>query len=172
MTRSELNQFLAAWDVETGRTLEMLRALPVDKYEFRPDPGGRSLGELAWHLAEGEGYMSTTVALGTFDPSTKPAGLQRPRTVEELVPAFERVHRDAVGRIRNLEDARLNQTITFVGGAKTSVSEILWVWMLMANVHHRGQLSLMCRLAGGVAPGIFGPNREEMAALRATAASA
>jgi len=25
---------------------------------FRPDQGGRSLGELAWHLAEGDAYMS------------------------------------------------------------------------------------------------------------------
>jgi hypothetical protein len=26
---------------------------------------------------------------------------------------------------------------------------------------------LMCRLAGGEAPGMYGPNREEMAAMRA-----
>jgi hypothetical protein len=28
---------------------------------------------------------------------------------------------------------------------------------------------LMCRLAGGQAPGLYGPNREEMAAMRAGA---
>jgi uncharacterized damage-inducible protein DinB len=38
-------------------------------------------------------------------------------------------------------------------------------------VHHRGQLALMCRLAGGQAPGLYGPNREEMAAMRAKASA-
>jgi uncharacterized damage-inducible protein DinB len=37
------------------------------------------------------------------------------------------------------------------------------------GIHHRGQLTLMCRLAGGQAPGLYGPNREEMAAMRAGA---
>jgi len=36
-------------------------------------------------------------------------------------------------------------------------------------IHHRGQLVMMCRLAGGTPPGIYGPNREEMAAMRAKA---
>ena len=42
-------------------------------------------------------------------------------------------------------------------------------YAIMAHgIHHRGQLSLMCRLAGGQAPGMYGPNREEMAAMRAS----
>lgn len=171
VTRDELHQFLAMWDVETGKTLRMLDALPADKYDFRPDPGGRSLGELAWHLAEGDAYLSATVANGKFDPTVKVPGLERPRTIDALAPGYQRIHRDAVGRVESLSDAQLNATIPFIGGAPTSVSELLWVWLLMANVHHRGQLSLMCRLAGGVVPGMYGPNREEMAAMRAKASS-
>jgi uncharacterized damage-inducible protein DinB len=47
-----------------------------------------------------------------------------------------------------------------------SGGEILW-GAVFHLVHHRGQLSLMCRLAGGVSPGMYGPNREEMAAMQA-----
>jgi len=36
-------------------------------------------------------------------------------------------------------------------------------------IHHRGQLSILVRLAGGAVPSIFGPNREDMAKLRAQA---
>jgi uncharacterized damage-inducible protein DinB len=39
--------------------------------------------------------------------------------------------------------------------------------MIFHGIHHRGQLTLMCRLAGGQAPGLYGPNREETAAMRA-----
>jgi len=33
---------------------------------------------------------------------------------------------------------------------------------LLHAIHHRGQLSLMCRLAGGRPASVFGPTREEM----------
>jgi uncharacterized damage-inducible protein DinB len=46
------------------------------------------------------------------------------------------------------------------------IRDILWGAILMHLVHHRGQLSLMCRMAGGAPPGIYGPNREEMAAMQ------
>ena len=50
-----------------------------------------------------------------------------------------------------------------------TIREILSSAILAHGIHHRGQLSLMCRLAGGQAPGLYGPNREEMAAMRAGA---
>ena len=46
------------------------------------------------------------------------------------------------------------------------IREILWVFLLHHQIHHRGQLSVLIRLAGGVAPAPYGPNREEMAKLR------
>jgi uncharacterized damage-inducible protein DinB len=33
-------------------------------------------------------------------------------------------------------------------------------------IHHRGQLVMLCRMAGGSPPGLIGPNREEMVAMR------
>jgi hypothetical protein len=33
----ELERFFATWDYETQGTLKLLRALPKDKYDFRPD---------------------------------------------------------------------------------------------------------------------------------------
>jgi uncharacterized damage-inducible protein DinB len=51
-------------------------------------------------------------------------------------------------------------------GRDLSIRDILWSMLILHSVHHRGQLSLMCRLAGGAAPGLYGPNREEMAAMR------
>jgi uncharacterized damage-inducible protein DinB len=171
MAMNELEMFLAAWERDAEGTLKLLKALPSDKYDFRPDPGGRSLGELAWHLAEGDAYMTLGIENGTFDMAAKPPNIERPRTVEGLAPGFQRIHQDAVARIRKLKAEDLDRQLPFFGGQKLTIRDILWGMVIAHGTYHRGQLSLMCRLAGGQAPGLYGPNREEMAAMRAAAAS-
>ena len=167
MSTNELERFLAFWDQEAANTVKLLQALPPTQYDFRPDASGRSLGELAWHLAEGDAYMSYGIERGQFTMSgMKPPNIERPRTVEGLAPGYERVHREAVERIRKLAPEDLDRTIQFFMGPMT-IRDILWSAIIAHGVHHRGQLCLMCRLAGGRTPGLYGPNREEMAAMQA-----
>jgi len=96
--------------------------------------------------------------------------MERPRTVEGFAPGYELVHREAVARIRKLKPEDLERSINFFTGPM-SIRDILFNGIIAHGIHHRGQLSLMCRLAGGAAPGMYGPNREEMAAMRASAAT-
>ena len=70
----ELQTFLNTWDEESKKTAAMLRALPTDKYDFRPDAGGRSLGELGWHLAEAEAYMTYGIERGRVRNGRQAAG--------------------------------------------------------------------------------------------------
>jgi uncharacterized damage-inducible protein DinB len=109
MPINELERFLKTWDREAENTVKLLRALPQSQYDFRPDQGGRSLGDL-----------------------------------DRTIPFF---------------------------GQSLAIRDILWDMIICHSVHHRGQLALMCRLAGGQAPGLYGPNREEMAAMRAKASA-
>jgi uncharacterized damage-inducible protein DinB len=168
MATNELEMFFTTWDREAESTLQLLRALPASQYDFRPDAGGRSLGELAWHLAEGDAYMSYGVETGGFSMSAKPPNIERPRSVGALAPGFEQIHREAVARVRKLTPEDLDRSIPFFGGQSLPIRNILWQMIIFHGIHHRGQLSLMCRLAGGEAPGLYGPNREQMAAMRAS----
>jgi uncharacterized damage-inducible protein DinB len=170
MPMNELETFLASWESEAANTVKLLEALPPTQYDFRPDPGGRSLGELAWHLAESDAYISYGIERGQFTMDAKPPNIERPHEVGALAPGYERIHREAVARIRKLTPEDLDRTIPFFVGPMT-IREILSSALLAHGIHHRGQLSLMCRLAGGQAPGLYGPNREEMAAMRAGATS-
>jgi uncharacterized damage-inducible protein DinB len=168
---NELDMFVASWDREADHTVKVLKALPPTQYDFRPDPGGRSLGELAWHLAEGDAYISFGIDRGEFAMDTRPPHIERPPTVEALAPGYEQVHREAVARIRKLTPADLDRTIPFFTGPMR-IRDILWDAIVAHGIHHRGQLTLMCRLAGGQPPGLYGPNREEMAAMRTGAGAA
>ena len=84
---TELEGFLAAWDREAESTMKLLQALPTTQYDFRPDTGGRSLGELAWHLAEGDAYISYGVERRQFSMDMQVPNIERPRTIEALAPA-------------------------------------------------------------------------------------
>jgi len=169
MAPNELQMFLDTFEREAAGTLKVLRSLPTNQYDFRPDPEGRSLGELAWHLAEGDAYMTWGIAQGNFNMAgPKPPNIERPRTVEALAPGFERVHQEAVERVKKLKPEDLDREMDFFG-RKLPIRAILWDAVVAHGIHHRGQLALMCRLAGGQAPGLYGPNREETAAMRASA---
>ena len=165
----ELQSFLNLWDREAEKTASLIRSLPATQYDFRPDPGARSLGELAWHLAEVDAFMPFGIEQGVFSFTNRPPGIERPKTVEALAPGYERVHAEGVARVRKLTATDLDRKLRFVTGDELPIRDILWSAMLLHSIHHRGQLSVLCRMAGGVAPGVFGPNREEMAKLRARA---
>src|SRR5207245_8255955 len=88
----ELESFFATWDREAKQTVRLLASLPLDRYDFRPDEGGRSLGELAWHLAEIDGWFSHCIITGELRRDAKVPDMERPRAVEALAPGYERVH--------------------------------------------------------------------------------
>jgi len=162
-----LARFLADWNREAQRTIQLLEALPVDQYEFRPDPKGRSIGELAWHLSEIDACLSFGVAERRFRLEDEPPGLARPREIALLAPGYRRIHDQAVARLQGLDDRQLEESVTYFDGRSMTIGEVLRDALLNHLVHHRGQLTLLCRMAGGTPPGTFGPNREEMAEIRA-----
>lgn len=163
---TEIDAFRTVWNAEAERTLRLLEVLPVDQYDFRPDPKGRSIGELAWHLSEIDACLSLGLVLGRFSFEDEPPHLKRPREVGLLAPGYRRVHEEAVARIETLHDDQLSRTVSFFDGSRITLREVLWDQLLHHLIHHRAQLVLLCRMAGGMPPGLYGPNREEMQALR------
>ena len=165
--RDGIATFLSQWNREAQRTVMLLESLPPDEYDFRPDPEGRSIGEMAWHLSEIDACLSFGIAERGFRLEDEPPGLARPREVALLAPGYRRIHEQAVARIEALDDSQLDETVTYFDGRAMTIREVLWDALLHHSIHHRGQLALLCRMAGGKPPGIFGPNREEMADIRA-----
>ena len=169
---NELQEFSNCWEHETRGTVALLDALPITHYDFRPDAGGRSLGELAWHLAEVDAYVSTGIVQGEFRFPVKPPHLDRPRSLESFVDAFTVVHQEAAARLARLQPSDLAREIQYADGKLWTIRDLLWRKLLMHAVHHRGQLTLLCRLAGGVPPELFGRTRESTTQPRGAVANA
>lgn len=162
---SEIDDLITIWEREAHLTSKLLRSIPTDRINFRPDPQGRSLGELAWHLAEIEAIFSTMAVRRDF-MAPPPTGLERPATAELIASDYERIHREAVERVRALTPEDLGAEFPFLRGEKISVRSVLRYPLLHHLIHHRGQLMMMIRLAQGVPAHLYGPNREDDAAGR------
>jgi len=163
---TELDIFCTIWDEEANGAIRLMESLPADQYDFRPDPKGRSLGELAWHLSEIDACLTFGIAEGRFSFADEPPDLKRPREIRLLAPGYRKIHQAAVARVKALPPEGIDRSATFFDGRTLTMRQILWGQLLYHLIHHRGQLVLMCRLAGGVPPGLFGPNREEMQAMQ------
>lgn len=96
--------------------------------------------------------------LGPVAPPPPPASL------DELIGAFEQTHRESLAKVKKLSDADWNGTIHMPIGPKQTGdvrrADALWM-MLHDTIHHRGQLTVYTRMAGGIVPSIYGPTREE-----------
>ena len=167
MTRpNEIETFRDVWHSEAENTIRLFEALPIDQYDFRPDPKGRSIGELAWHLSEIDACLTYGIAEGRFSFEDEPPDLKRPREISLLGPGYRRVHEQAMARLGNIRNDQLDRVVTFFDGRQLTIREVLWDQLLHHLIHHRAQLVLLCRMAGGAPPGLYGPNREQMQEMR------
>jgi len=166
MAKNDIEELINLWEYEAGLTQELLKSIPRDQYDFRPDPNGRSMGELAWHLVELESIFSR-LAVDRDMQKAMHAEIQRPRTVPELASGYERIHKEAVERVRGIRPEDLDVEFPFLGGRTMTPRSTLRFPLLHHLVHHRGQLMMMIRMAKGVPSRVYGPNREDTVAASA-----
>jgi uncharacterized damage-inducible protein DinB len=169
MTRpTEIETFRRVLDAEAEKALQVIRSIPPDQYDFKVDPKGRSIGQLAWHMSEIEGCISFDVKGGCdFSYEHEVPNMKRPTEVEGLAHGYRRVHDEAMSRLAGVTSDELDREVTFADGRPMTLRQVLWDEIVHHLIHHRGQLVLMCRQAGGHPPGLYGPNREEMQAMMA-----
>jgi uncharacterized damage-inducible protein DinB len=164
MASSPKQTFLENYDEENATTLRVLRAFPKDKSDFRPTSMNKTARELAWVfvLERGLGTHAWTDAFAKQAPSGKPP--EPPKTIEEVIAAFEKSSKEWRQLIASTSDADLSQKIHFFTGPKQmgEYSRLEFAWFLLHDeIHHRGQFSVYVRAAGGKVPSIYGPTADE-----------
>ncbi|MDH3251959.1 MAG: DinB family protein [Ignavibacteria bacterium] len=157
---SEKDMFINAWDNESKTTARVLKAYPEAKLDLKPSEKSRTARELAWTIVGGEMVVGQTLdGKIDFTPGPPP-----PATMKEIVQTYEKVHADVLNKVKNMSDKDLETPIKFFTAPKQMGdiprSKLLW-FILMDNVHHRGQLSVYLRMAGGKLPSIYGPTADE-----------
>jgi uncharacterized damage-inducible protein DinB len=161
---SEKEKLIESWAREIPITRKVLQAFPNHQANFKPDDKSRTAIELAWMFALGPGGILSLLD-GTFKipPNFPPP----PATWEELVAAFESKSSELLEKLTAAKDSDLEQTIKILDpyAGKPEWKEVpksFFMWFLLHDhIHHRGQLTVYLRSAGGKVPSIYGPSADE-----------
>jgi uncharacterized damage-inducible protein DinB len=158
-----IDGMLQEFEHECHTTRRVLERVPDNHLEWRPHPKGRTLGQLAMHVAIVPGAIATIASKPQIqvpdftDPS--------PKNAAELVPALD----DSIATVKRLlagmDDATLAETWRIMQGDREvlAVPRGVFLRSTMLNhwYHHRGQLTVYLRALGEPVPSVYGPSADE-----------
>lgn len=157
----KLDDFLADLEAQREATLKVLGALTDASLAQRVTPEGRTLGRLAWHLVGTLGEMPAAAGLAT-DASRAEEAV--PAQTAAIAAAYRAASEAMEGAVRQCwTDGDLAAAVELYG-ERWERGRVLRAVIDHEN-HHRGQMTVLMRQAGLPVPGVFGPSREEWAAL-------
>jgi uncharacterized damage-inducible protein DinB len=159
-TATEKDMFLMGAEREFQTTLNVLQAYPSTKLDLKPHEKSQTARDLMWVLVAGklatDKIIAGKLALDPIPPA--------PKTREELIAAFKRAHKGQIEKVGQLSQQEFNALIKVQAGPRDFMevrrADALW-FLAMDGIHHRGQLSVYLRMAGGKVPSIYGPSGDE-----------
>jgi uncharacterized damage-inducible protein DinB len=164
MTNREF--FIRRWRQEFPAFVDVCKALPATRLDYRPHPASRSAGELVALLVAIE---QSCIALCETGKTSLNSGLRWHSAagfvgLEEMIAAYEENHHSLAMKLQSLDDTTWSHPAWLIRGQqeillKDTVGGLLWIALFDA-VHHRGQLSTYIRSMGGIVPSIYGPSAD------------
>jgi len=160
-----IDDFQKDWGYEAESTGKILNALTDESLSQKVTPDGRSLGFLGWHLTQTLGEMLGLVGLKIDAPGFDK---ECPTKASEIAAAYETAAISVTNEInKNWTDETLLQTDNMYGD--TWARGLTLFYLIAHQAHHRGQMTVLMRQAGLRVPGVYGPAKEEWAAMGAPA---
>jgi len=152
--------FTRAWQGESANTYKMMCALTDASLAQKVTSEGRSLGRLAWHIVQTLGEMGGHAGLKVDAANEK---TPQPATAAAIAEAYQAGAAAVEKAVTSAwTDADLPVEINMYGEKWTRGASLMA--LMCHEIHHRGQMTVLMRLAGLKVPGVYGPAREEWAA--------
>ena len=142
---------------EFATTIKVMEAYPEDKLDFTPhkrsQTAKRILSTFVFEMFLLESYVFGETLDGSLFQNYSPADLQT------IIFDFKKHTEIVISKTENLSEAGMDKTIEFAD-AKFKADEFM-LMMLFDQIHHRGQMSVYIRLAGGKVPSVYGPSADD-----------
>ena len=161
----KVEDFQKAWQYEAEVTGKVLSTLTDVSLAQRVTSEGRTLGFLGWHLTQTLGEMLGLVGLEIEAPEQE---ANCPSTAVEIAAAYEQAARSVGKEVdEHWTDETLLQEDNMYGETWSRGTTLFY--LIAHQAHHRGQMTVLMRQAGLPVPGVYGPSKEEWAAMGAPA---
>ena len=158
---ASLASFHAAWQYESESTQKLLDRLTDASLSQPLYPGGRTVGRLAWHLAQSIPEMLNRTGLAVSGAGEHD---EVPAHAGEITAAYRTAAASLTEQLAaKWTDATLRETDDMYG--ETWPRGMTLDVLIKHQTHHRGQLTIGMRNAGLVIPGMYGPAKEEWEAM-------
>lgn len=153
-------RFVETYRRECATTKKVLRAYPADQAGLKPHERSNSAHQLAFTFVV-EGQIALKALRG--EPLMGSGFPKPPESWDALLSAFDRATQEFEREVMKASPT-LDGTVKFPTGpgqmGDYTLEDFLW-FMLHDQIHHRGQLSVYLRMAGGKVPSIYGPTADE-----------
>jgi uncharacterized damage-inducible protein DinB len=147
---------------EAATTVKVMRAFPMDQASFQPHPRSSSALQL-FHTFAVEQDAARMCVNGNLDLNTV-FSAPAPVSLADGIARFEQAVAGVVAAARKARPADWTRPQPFFTGPKQMgqlPAGVIAQVMLSDQIHHRGQLSVYVRMAGGKVPSIYGPSADE-----------
>ena len=170
-------ELAASFRTVRDNTVKIAEDIPENKYDFRPAPDTRSIGETLAHIAVSTGFQShvhgnkiTDMQTLNFQElfQTFSAAETKPRTKAEMVAFLKEEGETFAAYLGGLSEPFLSEQVTMRPGTQPAAKS-RFEMLLGAKeheMHHRGQLMTVQRIIGQV-PHLTRVMQERMAAMMA-----
>jgi len=152
-----IDDFATDYQDERSSTIKILQQLTDASLAQRATPESRSLGFLAWHVTTSIGEMLAHCGITVDGPSHD---APQPASAAEILQAYQRASASAIEKVSAawsddmVDDDIAAYGMTFKRGQFLAI-------ILRHEAHHRGQMTVLMRMAGLPVAGPYGPSREE-----------
>jgi uncharacterized damage-inducible protein DinB len=140
-------------------TLRVFRAYPSDKLSWKPHEKSMTAGALIGTFIAEQQIAKSIIETGKASMDNEQMSGMESKSVEELATMYESIHNEVQKLLEGTPDAWWDQHVDFFGHQMPAKNAI-WITFL-DHIHHRGQLSVYIRLAGGLVPSIYGPSADD-----------
>jgi uncharacterized damage-inducible protein DinB len=151
-----IEQFAPVWKGETAATLKILEALTDESLKNPEQADIRNLGRVAWHIVTTYPEMCGRFGISVDIPTEKDP---IPTSAAEIVKYYKKAADVVLKTVSGWSDEDLRKEDDMYGETWMR-GRSLWIF-LVHEIHHRGQMTILMRLAGLNVPGIYGPSRDE-----------
>lgn len=156
-----IKDFEVIWTEERDRTCKIFGQLNDQSLTQAVEPEGRTLGRMAWHITLSIPEMMSQTGL-TF--SVRVVESPVPTSAYEIQATYSLLSSELIAQIKTHWTDQTLEISDEMYGQHWKRGFTLTA-LIFHQIHHRGQMTLLMRLAGLKVPGLFGPAREEWSSL-------